>query len=53
MTVPAMFPNPNVDKAYDEEGNPVDTAGTEKRAMYFLRELLWYIEAKRRMEEKA
>jgi NAD(P)H-dependent FMN reductase len=52
MTVPAMFPNPNVDKTYDEQGNPSDKAGTEKRALYFLKELLWYIEAKRRMEEK-
>jgi NAD(P)H-dependent FMN reductase len=51
LTVPAMFPNPNVDKAYDEEGNPSDKAGTEKRALFFLKELLWLIEAKRRMEE--
>ena len=52
MTVPALFPNPNVNKAYDEEGNPADKPGTEKRVLYFLKELLWYIEAKRRMEEK-
>lgn len=53
MTVPALFPNPRVDKSYDESGNPVDKAGTEKRALYFVNELLWYIEAKKRMEEKA
>ena len=53
LTVPAMFPNPNVDKTYDEQGNPADKAGTEKRAMYFLKELLWYMEAKCRMEERA
>jgi len=52
LTVPAMFPNPNVHKAYDEQGNPADKPGTEKRALYFLKEILWYIEAKRRMEEK-
>jgi NAD(P)H-dependent FMN reductase len=52
ITVPALFPNPNVDKAYDEAGNPTDRPGTEKRALYFLKELLWYIEAKRRMQEK-
>jgi NAD(P)H-dependent FMN reductase len=53
MTIPAMFPNPNADKAYDEQGNPVEQDGTEKRALHFLKELLWHIEAKRRMEEKA
>jgi NAD(P)H-dependent FMN reductase len=52
LTVPAMFPNPNADKSYDEQGNPADLPGTEKRAIHFLKELLWYIEAKRRMEEK-
>jgi NAD(P)H-dependent FMN reductase len=52
LTVPAMFPNPNVHKAYDEQGNPVDKPGTEKRALSFLKELLWVIEAKQRMLEK-
>jgi NAD(P)H-dependent FMN reductase len=52
ITVPSMFPNPNVDKSYDEQGNPADVRGTEKRALYFLKELLWFIEAKKRMEEK-
>jgi NAD(P)H-dependent FMN reductase len=52
MTVPALFPNPNVHLAYDENGIPAEPEGTEKRAMYFLKELLWFIEAKRRMEEK-
>jgi NAD(P)H-dependent FMN reductase len=50
FTVTAMFPNPNVDQSYDEEGHPVDKEATEKRALYFVHELLWYIEAKRRME---
>ena len=50
FTVAAMFPNPNVDQSYDEEGHPVDQDATEKRALYFVHELLWYIEAKRRME---
>ena len=52
MTVQAMFPNPHVDTAYDDQGNPVDLAGTEKRALHFLKELLWYIEAKQKMQEK-
>ncbi|MGA3013720.1 MAG: NAD(P)H-dependent oxidoreductase [Bacteroidales bacterium] len=51
LTVPAMFPNPNVDKTYDDQGNPIDKAGIEKRALNFLREFLWVIEAKRRMKE--
>lgn len=51
MTVPVMFPNPRADQSYDESGNPVDKAGTEKRALYFVKELLWYMEAKKRMEE--
>jgi NAD(P)H-dependent FMN reductase len=50
-TVPAMFPNPNVDQTYNEFGIPVDPVNTEKRAMAFLRELLWCIEAKRRMND--
>jgi len=49
ITVPAMFPNPNVDKAYDEQGYPVDKQGTEKRALAFLKELLWAIESGKKM----
>ncbi|MCX6247858.1 MAG: NAD(P)H-dependent oxidoreductase [Bacteroidetes bacterium] len=52
LTVPAMFPNPHVDKAYDEQGVPSDKEGTEKRAMYFLKELLWCIEAGQLMKKK-
>jgi len=49
-TVPAMFPVPTIDKSFDEQGNPVDKAGTDKRAGGFINELLWCIEAKKRME---
>lgn len=48
-TVPAMFPVPNVDKAFDESGIPSDKEITDKRAGVFIEELLWCIEAKRRM----
>lgn len=48
-TVPAMFPVPKVQESFDEEGNPADPTGVEKRAAAFLDELLWCIEAKRRM----
>ena len=51
ITVPAMFPNPNVDTTYDELGNPVDRPGTEKRALFFLNELLSFIKARKSMEE--
>ena len=48
-TVPAMFPVPKVSEAYDEQGNPSDKVGTEKRAKSFIDELLWCIEAKSKM----
>lgn len=49
-TVPALFPVPKVQESFDEEGNPVDLAGVEKRAAIFVDELLWCIEAGRRMK---
>ena len=51
-TVPAMFPVPKVREAFNEQGEPFDKAGMEKRAGHFLEELLWCMEAKRRMEPK-
>jgi len=48
-TVPAMFPAPKVQSAFDEGGNPVDKITTDKRANAFINELLWCIEAKKRM----
>lgn len=48
--VPALFPVPKIKEAFDEEGNPADKAAYERRATSFLNELLWCIEAKRRME---
>ncbi|MBL7903066.1 MAG: NAD(P)H-dependent oxidoreductase [Bacteroidia bacterium] len=48
-TVPALFPVPKVNEAYDEQGQPSDKAGSEKRAKVFVDELLWCIEAKSRM----
>ena len=47
--VPAMFPVPKVSESFDEQGNPTDKPGTEKRAKSFIDELLWCIEAKKRM----
>lgn len=48
-TVPAMFPVPKVQSSFDEDGNPADKAATDKRATGFINELLWCIEAKKRM----
>lgn len=48
-TVPAMFPNPKAQEAYDENGNAEDKPRTDKRATTFVNELLWCIEAKKRM----
>lgn len=48
-TIPAMFPVPTAQNAFDENGTPADKAGTDKRASVFIGELLWCIEAKRKM----
>ncbi|MHB1278796.1 MAG: NADPH-dependent FMN reductase [Bacteroidia bacterium] len=48
-TVPALFPVSKVDVTFDPSGVPADKAGTDKRAKRFIDELLWCIEAKKRM----
>lgn len=50
MVVPAMFPNPNAQENYTEDGTPVNKEATEKRAASFVNELLWFIEAMKRMQ---
>ncbi len=50
-TVPAMFPVRNVSDTFDENGVPSDRQSEDKRASRFIGELLWCIEAKRRMEK--
>jgi NAD(P)H-dependent FMN reductase len=49
-TVPAMLPVPFVDKSFDENGVLSPTAALEKRAANFVKELLWCVEAKARMQ---
>lgn len=49
-TVPAMYPVPKVAENYDEEGHPTDKEATDKRASKFVQELLWCVEAKKRMD---
>jgi NAD(P)H-dependent FMN reductase len=50
--VPAMFPVPKVQEAFDEQGNPSDKATTEKRARTFVDELLWCVAAKEKMAQQ-
>jgi NAD(P)H-dependent FMN reductase len=47
--VPAMFRVAKVKESYDEHGNATDKAATDKFAKGFLDELLWCMEAKRKM----
>ena len=48
-TVPAMFPVPFADKAFDETGKPAAKEETDKRASVFVKELMWCIEANSKM----
>lgn len=50
-TVPALFPVPKVAENYDASGLPADKEGTDKRAKRFIDELLWCVEAKKRMSD--
>jgi len=49
--VPAMFPVPKVNESFDEHGNASTKEATDKRATTFVNELLWCVEAKKRMQK--
>lgn len=49
--VPATFPVPKAQDAFDENGKPIDKTDIDKRATPFINELLWCMEAKSRMEK--
>ncbi|HQW83481.1 MAG TPA: NADPH-dependent FMN reductase [Ferruginibacter sp.] len=49
--VPSFFPVPKVDTAFTEDGIPADAAA-EKRAEKFINELMWAIEAVKKMNNK-
>jgi len=49
--ISAMFPVPKVTTTFNEQGVPSYKEGTDKRALSFLNEMLWCIEAKRRMAD--
>ncbi len=51
LTVPSSMRLPNIDQMFDENGIPSDRTSTDKRATDFLKELLWMVEAKRRMSD--
>lgn len=48
--VTAMFPTPNAQENYDDEGNPKNKEATDKKAKRFIGELFWAMEAKKKME---
>lgn len=48
--ISAMFPVPKVNENYEENGTPIDSESSYKRAGIFIQELLWHIEAKQKME---
>lgn len=41
---PGLFPVPKLNEAFDENGEPSDKEGTEKRAHAFLKELIWWVD---------
>lgn len=48
--IPAMFPVPNVESAFSDEGHPAKTT-TDDRAKIFIDELLWCMQAKGKMDK--
>jgi NAD(P)H-dependent FMN reductase len=48
--IPAMFPVPNLETSFTEEGHPVKKT-TDDRAKSFIDELLWCIHAKSKMNK--
>ncbi len=47
-----MFPAPKANEAFDEQGNALDKVAVDKRATAFINELLWCVEAGKRMATK-
>ena len=52
LTVPSMFPVAAVDQTFDEHGQPSNPDLTNKKAGYLLKELIWWMDAKQKMEIK-
>lgn len=49
LTIPAMFPVPNIDQAFNEDGEAADVETTEKRASTFIAEWMYWIQARGKM----
>ena len=52
LMVPAMFPVPNIENTFDENGEPSDKEFTDNNANNFINELIWWIDAKKKMEQQ-
>lgn len=50
LTIPATLRIPYIERDFDQTGKPADRESTDKRGTKLVKELLWYIEAKKRME---
>ena len=51
-TIPVMFFVPNLEKAYDQNGKPMDKSNSDKLAAIFIKELLWYNEAEKALKHQ-
>lgn len=51
LTIPATLRIPYIEREFDPAGNPADREGIGNRGSKLVKELLWYIEAKKRMEQ--
>jgi len=47
LVVPVMFPVPEIEKSFNERGEPSDKEGTDKRGNKVLDELLYWVDAKK------
>lgn len=50
LVVPAMFPVPNDDKTFTEDGSSNNKEADDKRASVFIKELMWFIESEKKMK---
>lgn len=51
LTIPATLRIPYIERDFDQTGKPADREGIDKRGSKLVKELLWYIEAKKRMDQ--
>jgi NAD(P)H-dependent FMN reductase len=45
ITVPALFPVPNIDNTFDKNGKAINKEKTDKLADVFIKEIIWFIDA--------